>query len=262
MWSAGCILYVILCGYPPFFGDDDKEIIEAVRVGEYDFDGDEWDDVSLEAKDLISRLICKPEVRLTAHESLKHPWVKSLAKNSKKEKLNKMDMVHLKKFQSHQKMKQAAITFIATQVSSSDIDHLKKVFETIDKNGDGNITMKELKDGLNGVKNKEELLAIMEGADTDSSGSINYTEFIAATMEQNMYLKEENLRNAFKMFDKDGSGKISIEEMKNALGAELNEQTEDEEQWNQMIQEVDIDGDGEIDFEEFITMMRKHLQGE
>jgi calcium-dependent protein kinase len=159
-------------------------------------------------------------------------------------------------------MKQAAITFIATQASSTDIDHLKKVFETIDKNGDGNITLKELKDGLNGVKNKEELLAIMEGADTDSSGSINYTEFIAATMEQKMYLKEENLRNAFKMFDKDGSGKISIEEMKNALGAELNDQTEDEDQWNQMIQEVDTDGDGEIDFEEFIAMMRKHFQGE
>jgi calcium-dependent protein kinase len=159
-------------------------------------------------------------------------------------------------------MKQAAITFIATQASSTDIDHLKKVFETIDKNGDGNITLKELKDGLNGVKNKEELLAIMEGADTDSSGSINYTQFIAATMEQKMYLKEENLRNAFKMFDKDGSGKISIEEMKNALGAELNDQTEDEDQWNQMIQEVDTDGDGEIDFEEFIAMMRKHFQGE
>jgi len=262
MWSAGCILYVLLCGYPPFFGDDDREIIEAVRVGEYDFDGDEWEDVSLEAKDLISRLICKPEVRLTAQEALKHPWVKTLAKNSKKEKLNKMDMVHLKKFQTHQKMKQAAITYIATQVSSKDIAHLKKVFETIDKNGDGNITLKELKDGLSGVKNKDELLAIMEGADTDGSGTINYTEFIAATMEQNMYLKEENLRSAFKMFDKDGSGKISITEMKQALGAELEGQPDDDDEWNQLIREVDIDGDGEIDFEEFIVMMRKHLQSE
>jgi calcium-dependent protein kinase len=262
MWSAGCILYVLLCGYPPFFGEDDREIIEAVRVGEFDYDGEEWEDVSIEAKDLISRLICKPEIRLTAAESLKHPWVKTLAKNSKKEKLNKMDMVHLKKFQHHQKMKQAAITFIATQVSSKDIAHLKRVFEALDKNGDGNITMKELKDGLKDVKNRDELLAIIEAVDTDSSGAINYTEFIAATMEQNMYLKEENLRNAFKMFDKDGSGKISIEEMKQALGAGVDDQTENEEDWHNMIEEVDIDGDGEIDFEEFISMMRKHMQSE
>lgn len=260
MWSAGCILYVLLCGYPPFFGDDDREIIEAVRQGEFDYEGEEWEDVSLEAKDLISRMICKPEVRLTAHEALKHPWVKTLAKNSKKEKLNKLDMVHLKKFQSHQKMKQAAITFIATQVSSQDIEHLKRVFESLDKNGDGNITIKELKDGLKDVKNKDELMAIMEGADTDGNGTINYTEFIAATMEQNMYLKEEHLRTAFKMFDKDGSGKISIEEMKQVLGAELDGQSQEEEEWEQLIKEVDIDGDGEIDFEEFITMMRKHLQ--
>jgi len=159
-------------------------------------------------------------------------------------------------------MKQAAITFIATQVSSQDIQHLKRVFESIDKNGDGNITLKELKDGLKDVKNKEELMAIMEGADTDGSGTINYTEFIAATMEQNMYLKEENLRNAFRMFDKDGSGKISIDEMKQALGAEVEGQTDNEDEWNQLIEEVDIDGDGEIDFEEFISMMRKHFQNE
>lgn len=43
LWSAGCILYILLCGYPPFYGDDDQEILQMVQKGRFDFDGDEWD---------------------------------------------------------------------------------------------------------------------------------------------------------------------------------------------------------------------------
>ena len=98
MWSAGCILYILLCGYPPFYGDDDQEILRMVKKGDFDFDGEEWDDVSNDAKDLIKKLITKPERRLTAEESLQHNWIKTLAKNSKLEKLTKINIDMLKKF--------------------------------------------------------------------------------------------------------------------------------------------------------------------
>lgn len=74
LWSAGCILYIMLCGYPPFQGDDDQEIIEAVLKGKFSFDDDAWVNVSIEAKDLIKKLITKPERRLTAQEALDHKW--------------------------------------------------------------------------------------------------------------------------------------------------------------------------------------------
>ena len=259
LWSAGCILYVLLCGYPPFYGDDDKEIIENVRIGDFDYPAEEWEDVSEEAKDLIQKLITHPEKRLTAYEALKHSWIKSLAKNSKKEKLTKIDIKSLQGFQRNEKMKKAAITFIATQISTDQIQHLKKKFEAIDKNGDGNITIKELRDNLKDVRNKEEIIQMMIGADTDNSGTINYTEFLAATMEQNLYLKEENLRNAFRMFDKDGSGKISVEEVKSILGAQKYQSEIPEAQWEQLIGEVDQNGDGELDFEEFLKMMKASM---
>lgn len=101
MWSAGCILYILLCGYPPFYGDDDQEILRMVKKGVFDFDGEEWDDVSNEAKDLIKKLVIRPERRLTAEEALKHPWIKHLAKNAPREKLQKFNMKTFKNFQSH-----------------------------------------------------------------------------------------------------------------------------------------------------------------
>ena len=59
----------------------------------------------------------------------------------------------------------------------------------------------------------------MESIDTDGNGTINYTEFVAATIEKSIYMKEEKLFMAFKMFDIDGSGKISADELKQILGS-------------------------------------------
>lgn len=76
MWSAGCMLYILLCGYPPFYGDNNQEILQMVSQGNFDFDGEEWDDISEDAKDLIRKLITRPERRMTAGEALQHRWMK------------------------------------------------------------------------------------------------------------------------------------------------------------------------------------------
>lgn len=57
-----------------------------VQKGKFDFDGEEWDEISKEAKDLIKKLICKPEKRLTAQEALEHKWFKKALKEDKKSK--------------------------------------------------------------------------------------------------------------------------------------------------------------------------------
>lgn len=80
MWSCGVILYILLCGYPPFNGASDKQIIQAVLAGKYSIDEPEWTDVSKEAKDLVKQLlIYDPENRITATNAMNHPWIKKMA---------------------------------------------------------------------------------------------------------------------------------------------------------------------------------------
>ena len=81
-------------------------------------------------------------------------------------------------------------------------------------------------------------------------------EFIAATMDAKTFMKEEYLKTAFNMFDTDGSGKIDSSELNNLLCGEEFKDIYTAEQLAEAIAEVDNNGDGEIDFEEFMQMMR------
>ena len=83
MWSIGVILYIMLCGRPPFNGATEEQIIARVKQGMWSFKGEIWSDISDSAKDLIEKLMCKDvNRRLTAVEALAHPWIKSKVKTS------------------------------------------------------------------------------------------------------------------------------------------------------------------------------------
>lgn len=178
MWSAGCMLYILLCGYPPFYGDNNQEILEMVRVGNFEFDGEEWDSVSNEAKDLIKKLIVRPERRMTAGEALQHPWMRhhGLADRAQMNaQLRSLKVGNMKRFAKGQKLKQVALMAIAVQSDPNDIADLKNIFQALDVDNNGMITFEELQRGLGGRENGQELVDILKGADTDGNGTINYT---------------------------------------------------------------------------------------
>lgn len=163
----------MLCGYPPFYGDSDGQILESVKKGAYDFSGPEWKTVSEDAKDLIRKMLTKPENRLSAAMILKHPWCAKLVEEGPKSKLS---LSALKTFQGFKTLKKAALTYIASQVSDSEIQDLRKIFERLDSNGDGVLTFDELKAGLTDAGDKtKELQDVLDSIDTDGNGFINYT---------------------------------------------------------------------------------------
>jgi len=253
IWSAGVILYILLCGDPPFNGANDNEIYRKIQAKKYSFPSPKWDKVSNDAKDLIKHMLCDPDKRYTAEEVLKHTWVNNLAPNSPEVVLN-LNTDSMKNYTNSNKLKKAVLTFIASRLKEDDIKELKEIFMNLDKNKDGTLTLEEIKEGIEQLKdsniNAEE---IFKSIDTDASGVINYTEFLAATIDKKVYLKEERLYEAFKAFDTDSSGKISSQEIIKIMKADKS----DADAIENMVKKFDINGDGEIDYNEFIFMMSK-----
>lgn len=201
MWSIGVILYIMLCGYPPFDGDTEEDILNAVTRQEYDFNDDVWNNVSEEAKDLISNLLVPEDKRLSPKEALKHPWV---ALNTKKKvevkaELNTAHIQRLRKFHKIENFKKVVLTFIASRTTDKEVVEQMNIFNRLDKNKDGYITIHELKSALKSYYNEDELKEILKGVDTDKNGAINYTEFIAATLDKMLIRDKTKIEKAFKV---------------------------------------------------------------
>lgn len=76
-WSIGVIIYIMLCGFPPFFHENNQQLFQMISKGEFEFTSPYWDDVSDLAKDLISKLlVVNPAQRLSGDGILAHPWIK------------------------------------------------------------------------------------------------------------------------------------------------------------------------------------------
>jgi serine/threonine protein kinase len=78
MWALGCVLYTLLCGFPPFYDESIQTLTQKVAKGEFEFLSPWWDEISPDAKDLISHLLTvDPEERYTIVQFLDHPWIKN-----------------------------------------------------------------------------------------------------------------------------------------------------------------------------------------
>ena len=259
IWSAGIILYVMLVGYFPFDGDTDYDTYDAIYQKQLDFDDKEWKYISNDAKDLIRHMICDEDKRYSAEKVLKHPWLVKMSPNAKGA-TNKINVRHLLDYKNYSNFKKFVLTYMASRLKEEEITNLEKIFLEIDTDKDGTLSFDEVKNcflKLNKEKNlkitSKEIEEIFKSIDTNNSKRIEYTEFISAMMEESTYCKEERLVDMFRLLDKDGSGKISKNEIKNVL----NKQGISEKDLKNFINIFDLNNDGQIDYNEFVTSMSK-----
>ncbi|KAL9395144.1 hypothetical protein Peur_014429 [Populus x canadensis] len=257
VWSAGIILYILLSGVPPFWAEAEKGIYEAILNGNLDLQSKPWPKISPSAKDLIKKMLTRdPKSRITAAQVLDHPWMKVGGEASNK-LIDSVVLIRMKQFRAMNKLKKLALKVIAENLSEEEIKGLRQMFNNMDTDRSGTITYEELKSGLLRLGSKlteEEIKQLMDGADVDNNGTIDYVEFITATMHRHRLEKEENLYKAFQYFDKDNSGFITRDELRQAMSQYG---MGDEATIDEVIEDVDTDKDGNINYEEFATMMRK-----
>ena len=253
VWSAGVILYIFLSGDPPFNGPSDSVIYGKIAEMKFSFPEKKWKNISKDAIDLIKHMISPENERYTARQVLDHPWFKN-ASNVPLSSLDFKSTFFIDYLRGSQ-LKKMSLLFIASRLDENEIETLNKVFKAFDKGKDGQITFDELRQGLIQLKStrisENDVQRLFSKIDVDKNGKIDYTEFLAATIQKANYLKKEKLLEAFCKFDIDNSGFITTDELLKALKAEKSQEKEVE----QLIKAVDKNGDGKIDYKEFLQLM-------
>jgi calcium-dependent protein kinase len=249
------ILYILFIGRPPYDGTD-EEIFNILKTVKIDVDG-QLSHISEEARDLLKKLLePDPNKRISARDACMHSWIKTYTQSISSKDITKV-LLRIKSYRKTTKLKEAIHTFIISKIMDPKMFKTEEaVFNYLDVNRDGTITKNELIDLLSHEMPEEEAEMysemIMEHADSDKSGSIDYTEFLRATVKNKKVCTKENLLKAFNFFDEDKSGAIELIELSHALtdGATITE-----ELVSDIMNQVDINGDGKIDLEEFETLL-------
>ncbi|RAL47635.1 hypothetical protein DM860_011373 [Cuscuta australis] len=258
IWSAGVIIYILICGAPPFWAETEQGVALAILRGVIDFKREPWPHVSEGARNLVRQMLePDPRKRLTAQQVLDHPWIQN-SKKAPNAPLGDIVRTRLKQFSLMNKFKKKALLVIAEHLAIDEVEVIKEMFTLVDTNGDGKVTYEELKAGLQKVGSQlaePEIKLLMDVADVDGNGLLGYGEFVAVIMHLHKMENDEHLHRAFLFFDRDGNGYIDLRELGEAL-ADDNSGEYDIAVLNDIMREVDSDKDGKISYEDFVGMMK------
>ena len=271
LWSCGVIMYILLSARPPFGGEDDVDIMERVATGEYDLESPPFDKVSPSALDLIKKLLTMDvDKRINAEQALNHQWFKEQKSKEYYNKIKDNDTIkdlieNLKKYKRTSVIQETALAYLVHHFPQiKDVVNSCKLFNQMDKSGDGKITKAELLKGFSerykSSSLEKDIDEIYKNLDMDNNGYIGYEEFVRAAVSKEYFVKDNVLKFAFRYFDKDDSGAITIDEVETIFYESIPDKKKVHETLQAIIQEVDRNNDDKITFEEFTIVMKKMLK--
>jgi len=221
IWSLGVLLYTLVSGYLPFQGSNAAEVFRKIKEADYHFNHAEFSAVSDECKDLIGKLlVTNQKKRLTGQQALNHPWFKmfndpnSATKGAQDIKISSDVLDRLRSFKGVSTFKKAAMNLLVKTANEKEVQELRAAFQAIDTDGTGFIRAQELNDILIQKRmnvSDAEVREMIDQMDYHNNKKINYSEFLAATIDIKSFLSESRLKAVFNQFDTDSSGKITEE---------------------------------------------------
>lgn len=259
IWACGVLAFMLLSSSMPFFGKSRDIVVDRIKSGKFAFRNPRWKSVSEDAKNFVLSLMqYYADNRPTAEQAARDPWFKMTeSKNSRRRKYSisaipeNMNSVQasIENFANHSKLKKLALMVIAHRSTDDEIGFLRRMFKKYDDQ-QGCITLAGFKKALGDyLYSDDEIEKIFKGMDIDGNGAVHYFEFLAASMEAHGFINEERLADAFDTLDADGSGTISVNDLRVFLGNEVSDASID-----RIIDEGDLDANRQVDYNEFLRM--------
>lgn len=258
VWSAGVILYILFCGYPPFYGETNREILDEVKKGKLDFSSLEWSDKSKQAINIINKMVVNHESRMFADEVLKHEWMKD-------EKQDKISSNKIKKLYNNMKeysklglARKIIVYFLARNFYEEEIAAYHKYFNIFDPDNQGCIKFdsfnKLLSEHLNLSSQETEVL--FNDLNLFNNETIGYSQFIAAAIHSSKYFTEKRLLVFFQIADVDKTGKITHDNLDKFLSIQFSHRNNISKEFkNKVIDDFKLIGALDNEFPKFVKKL-------
>jgi len=262
-WSCGVLMYLLLCGEPPFQGETDEEIFKKVKKCEFDFSPPQFKKVSKNCKDLIKKLL-EPKIsrRIKAIDALKHPFFTesfnpdtAFTQNKDISIIRQLSDVSIPHSQFHR----AVISYMtANYISKDEEKKLRTVFRYIDYDGKSYLTKSKIEKALKENGNLctvRDIQKIIEALDIDKNGVIEYQEYIQGLCDKHSLFNELNLKNLFTILDDDNKGYLTSEDIKKFA---FPNKTVNDEAIKEYLKQFGMKIDDKLKFDDFLYIIQNN----
>ena len=268
IWSVGVIMYILLTGVYPFDGKDILKIKAEIELCNVNYKNENLLKCSKECIDLLKELLNKDKNRISAQKAINHIWFKNL---NIKERLTflpydkiKKVLEQIMKFKPKKTLQKLCLAYLVRNFEHESVDEASNLYLQIDYNNDGKIEknefvkhLKEIIEKTGEIIDENYLKKIFDNIDIDKSGTVEYYEFVAAGVDKELILNDENIKESFEFFDKNKNGLINLEDLR-VVFMKFKGFSQDE--FNDIVNDVDVDENNEIDFEEYKNVMKSIME--